>query len=290
MKVRQAANILVLGAAAAMLGGCQAWNDWLDMFKWKEPGLTQVTTQPIRTPITPPKIDDETARRLAAQQNPQVMVYRINLPVGTFSRDEKVWRQLDENAVDSATFVMMAQNGLRAGIGKLAQWENVRKIIDVPGADTQQITAQTDGRSSLNVTTRQNVERQIVVSIDKDNQQQARTFDACDNGFRLAMRLTKPKAGEPQQMIVQLEPIVTTGTVTVVRDPLNPGVVRTGFTAEETFADMRMATAVTAEQFLVVCPANPKDNKFSIGTLWLSQTEAVPPTETVLVFVPVKKQ
>ncbi len=271
----------------AALPGCQIWNAWLDALKWRDIAapvaksgtplsvVAKSPSAPTLNPVAPVGLV------------PRVTVFRITVPVGSFSTNEKIWSQLNEDAIDSKTATLMAQNGMRAATGDVNRWPGIAKILDTPGASNDQIVMQTDGRSSINVVTRQNVTQQIVVSIDRDLQQQGREFSACDNGFRLSMRGVRNKA----ELLVQLEPIVTLGTVEMLRAPgpggaPEMGITRTGFSSEETFEDLRIAATLNAAQFLVISAADPKSSPFSIGTLWLSETEKVPATETLLVFVP----
>ena len=67
------------------------------------------------------------------------------------------------------------------------------------------------------------------------------------------------------------------------------GVRNNAFNSEETFEDLRMAANLRADQFLVLSCMDPKRSPFSVGTLWLSDHDKVPATETVLVFVPAGK-
>jgi hypothetical protein len=262
------------------VGGCQVWNGWLDMLKWKG---ADAKKSEVFTP-------NDTANGAAALPT-RMIVYKITLPVGTFSTNDKVWAQLNEDGLDSKTNVLLAQNGLRAATGPIARWETLGKIIDVPGATTDQMVCQTDGHSTLNVVTRSNISDQIVVSIDRDLQQQGRTFEHCDNGFRLTMRkvraLKKDDKALPQLM-VELEPVVTQGSAALMqRSPsltLNSG--GGAFTSEEEFSDLQMGATLAADQFLVVSPQDPKESRFSVGSLWLSNPDHVPATETVLVFIP----
>jgi hypothetical protein len=277
-----AARVALCVAGFSLLGGCQIWNAWLDMLKWKgDGGNAQLAAQP---PVVGGNPAAPGSSAGPAALIPRVTVFRITLPVGAFSSNDRIWAQLNEDAVDSRTTVMLAQNGLRAGTGPVGRWPNISQILQgTPGASTDQFIYQTDGRSSVNVVTRAGVTDQIVVSIDRDLQQQGRTFERCDNGFRLAMRPVRYKP----ELVVQLEPIVALGTVNVMRAGNEQGITRTGFTSEESFSDLNLAATLTADQFLVVSAMDPKTSPFSVGTLWLSDQEKAPPTETVLVFVPV---
>ena len=261
-----------------VLPGCQIWNAWLDLLRWR--GSDSHPAAPAPNILSGDKgVPHEVAKPDAS---PRVVIYKITVPVGTCSGNEKFWQELNEDVLDSKTSVLITQNGLRAGAAPQARWANISKLLDVPGARTEQFVCQTDGRSSLNVVTRPGVAEQVVVSIDRDLQQSGRTYENCDNGFRLSMRALRGKT----DLMIQLEPVVTMGTVAVIRSERELGITSAGFTMEESFADMRMAAQVTPQQFLVLASADPRGNKFSVGSLWLSETQRVPPTETVLVFVP----
>ncbi|HVT79676.1 MAG TPA: hypothetical protein VHM90_03385 [Phycisphaerae bacterium] len=272
MRSRWLAGAALLAACAAM-PGCQLWNAWLDALKWKGGNAQPLAENPKPSP------QNLNTGPVPNAMVPRVAVYRITVPVGSFSGNSKIWSQLNEDAIDSKTAVLMAQNGLRAATGAVGRWPAVAAQLDVPATNQPQMV-QTDGRTSINVLTRQNVTDQIVVSVDRDLQQQGRTFERCDNGFRLSIRGVHNKP----ELQVQLEPIVTLGTVQIVRPGI--GVTSSGFTSEETFDDLRMAATLNSQQFLVISAMDPKASPFSVGTLWLSDHDKVPATETVLVFVP----
>jgi hypothetical protein len=275
-KFRHTALASLLLTSALLSPGCALWNRWLDMLKLPTGESKKNTTL----------LPGATLAKDLQSLPPRMIVYRITLPVGTFSTNDKVWSQLNEDALDSKTTVLLAQNGLRAGTGPLDRWPAISKLIDVPGAATDQIVCETDGRSTVNVITRSNIADQIVVSVDRDLEQQGRTFNRCDDGFRLSMRKTRivEKGGNTKpQLVVQLEPVVTEGTGTA--KGLN-GIALSSFTSEEGFADLQMAATLNPDQFLIVAPQDPKGSRFSVGSLWLSDLDKVPPIETVLVFVP----
>jgi hypothetical protein len=268
----------LLAAFCASLPGCEVWNAWLDMLKWKNsPSNSQQNNGPlsISTPPTP-----GVAPSAATPLIPRVMLYRITIPAGSFSRNTKVWALLNEDAIDSQTAVLLAQNGLKAATGAVARWPEISQLIDPAGASNQPVVIQTDGRSSINLPTRQNITDLYVFSVDHDHQLQGRTFERCDNGFRLAVRGVRNKP----ELQVQLEPVVTLGTIQVNRPGL--GMTTAGITSEESFEDLRMSATLTADKFLVVSAMDPKPGSLSVGTQWLSDPDKVPPTETVLVFVP----
>jgi hypothetical protein len=274
MAIRPVASRLLCGVLISLpLGGCQAWNSWLDFFRWKgdqqqqQPPVTAVSAVGDNQPTSPD------AQNRPSLLIPRIYVFRITLPIGAFSANEKIWPQLNEDALDSKTSVMLAQNGIRAAGGVASKWPGIAKLLDVPGASTEQLVYQTDGKSNVFVATRPGVSDQIVVSVDRDLKNQGRTFDRCDNGFSLAMATSRSKP----DLAIQLEPVCML--------PSDSGMSPNGFVPEETFPDLRMAVTLNAEQFLVLSPMDHA-GPFSVGALWLSDRNKVPATETILVFVP----
>ncbi len=279
-------SFLFLLCALALVGslsGCQAWSAWLDFLKFE-----------AKKPVAKASSGDDFLQEnisaskgvpleiIRPAQSPRITVLKITVPVGTLSGNDKAWQQVSEDVLDTKTSVMLAQNGLRAGSAPQNRWAGLSKLLDVPGARTEQFACQTDGRSSLNVVTRPNVAEQLVVSIDHDLRQTVRTLEKCDNAFRLSMRLLKGKS----ELFIQLEPVATLGTISVQREEHEMGVTRTGFIMEESFSDLRLGAVLPQDHFLVISAADPKTNKYSVGSLWLAETQRLPATETVLVFVP----
>ena len=72
----------------------------------------------------------------------------------------------------------------------------------------------------------------------------------------------------------------------MVRKEPELGVTARGFSSEEGFADLQMTVSLEPDHFLVVSAVDPKINRFSVGSLWLSEMDKVPALETVLIFVP----
>lgn len=268
-------TLALLLAAVATLPACGlSLSSVVDPFHLLTPAPT-TTTQP----------DTQAATRIPtniASHGLRLRMYKITVPLGAFSLNDKLWRLVNEDTLDSQTSVLLAQNGLRAGTGPLARWATIAKLIDIPGASTQEFFCQTDGRTPLLIPTRANIPQQSVFYVDKDLNMQGRTFDKCDNAIRLSM--TRIKNSSDIQL--QLEPVVELGTITVIRNPQDVGVTRMSVPQEETFANLRLATTVKTDTFLIIAPANPKTNEFSVGTRFLSDSDQIPSLETILVFVP----
>ena len=69
------------------------------MLKWKGwPGQGAPLSP---APLTATSFNPGAAPAAPTAMIPRVMLYRITIPVGGFSRNDKVWSQLNEDALDS---------------------------------------------------------------------------------------------------------------------------------------------------------------------------------------------
>jgi len=262
-------------ALALLLAGCG----------WFAPTATYTGNNRMVT-VNPSSLRPTPGGRIAPGTPLRVQLVKLTLPVGTFSGNEKIWRQLDQDALDSETSILLAENGLRAAVAPLERWPGVHKLIDVTGVVNELYVLQTDGRSSADIVTHPNITQQTIAAIDRDRDMHVRYFDRCDNSLRLALARKRDEA----RLTIQLEPVVQLGTVTLVRGPEETGIVRTSQRREETISTLRLAAPLDATQFLVLAPASPKENKFSVGARFLTNTDQLPPMETVLVFLPLTDQ
>jgi hypothetical protein len=276
LRCRPRVKAVLLAVVCAALPGCQVWNGFLDLLKWPT-GPAGESPAPLVLVAAP---NPGVAPDAATPMMPRVMLYRIVLPVGGFSGNARVWSQLNEDAIDASTAVLLAQNGLRAATGSVGRWPEIAKLVDPSGTSNQPVIIQTDGRSAINLPTRQNIAELYVSAVDRDRRLRVRQFERCDSGFRLAVRGVRNKA----EIQVQLEPIVTLGTIQIARSGM--GFTNAGITAEESFDDLSLTANLSADKFLVVSALNPKPGSLSVGTQWLTNPDQVPATETVLVFVP----
>ncbi len=280
---RSSINMALCLAACALLCGCDAIKGpWYDPFLILTPHKEYTGNNDLVS------ADVSTLQPALAQKQPGIKMLRVqlvqlSLPVGTFSGNEKVWRQLDQDALDSDTSIMLAENGIRAAVAPVQRWPSLQKLINVPGAATQIFTLQTDGRSSVEIVTHPNIAEQTISSIDRDREMHVRTFERCDN----SMRLSLVQRRDSSQLTIQLEPVVQLGTISVVRRPEDIGIVSNTLRHEETFSNLRLAASLGTHEFLVLAPAPAnKENKFSVGSRFLTNTDKIPPMETILVFLP----
>lgn len=214
----------------------------------------------------------------------RVIVYKIKLPLGAFSGNDKIWRMVDEDSLDSQTSLMLAQNGIRAAVIAQAGWPPIAKLLQGYSAWTEQFHCRIDSGIAVELMMRTGIEQQTIFYIDRDLNLQGRTFDHCDNKFRLILS----RSPETKEFLITLEPLVSAGTTQVVRQPGDMTPTRDQVRHDQTFENLRLWANVKPDQALILTPAHMKDSPFSVGARFLADIDGTPPSETVLVFVPQK--
>lgn len=273
--------------AMMLLAGC-GWGG-KDSAKGKDPNfrMQKKITQPSfgKMPVAEASEKAEVPDQIReAQASNRFLVYKIKLPLSVFSGNEKIWRMVDEDSLDSQTSLMLAQNGIRAAVLPQANWPAVAKQLQGYSAWTEQFTCRVDSGIAIELQMRVNIDRQTVFYIDRDLNLQGRTFERCDNKFRLVLS----RAGESKDVVVSLEPVVSMGTTQVVRAAGDMTPTRDVARQDQSFENLRLWAKIRADQALILSPTHMKDSPFSVGSQFLADLDGTPPSELVLVLVPQK--
>ncbi len=284
----RAACLAAVIAGCLLDSGCALW-PWGDdgamvVQKSEFRGKKLPPSSVVNMPLVDAKQSQEVPEKIRDKNlSERIVVYKISLPAGMFSNNDKIWRLVDEDALDSQTSLMLAQNGMRAAVLEQSRWPAIAQMLQTPSAMTEQFACVIGSGQNVDLMMRPNIERESLFYIDRDLNMQGRTFNQCDNKIRLGLHRDKTN----KQFIVALEPLVTTGTTQMVRTQDMVSVQNTSV-REHSFENLRMWVTLTGDQALVLTPSRMKETPFSVGAKFLSDIEAVPPREMVLVFVPQK--
>lgn len=83
------------------------------------------------SPVLPPSV---------SQKAVQFRVMQVQVPQGEFSRSQKIWDHLDEQAVGVETQMLLQRNGLRVALGSPESWPPVKAILEsVPKRSVRQL-------------------------------------------------------------------------------------------------------------------------------------------------------
>src|SRR5882672_3272735 len=110
---------LLISLVSITLSGC--WS----------PAHPKTAAQPklVAQPNEPPHGSGVPDRIILPSNILRVHVYQLTLPLGTLSLNDKVWRELNEDALDSKSAVLLARNGIRAAIGPQQRWPVIAKLL-----------------------------------------------------------------------------------------------------------------------------------------------------------------
>src|SRR3954452_7706182 len=56
-------------------------------------------------------------------------VYQLKVPVGSVSRNDALWKRINEQCIDVGTYDLLFKNGIRAGTAPWEEWRGVREMI-----------------------------------------------------------------------------------------------------------------------------------------------------------------
>lgn len=211
-----------------------------------------------------------------------IQVMEINLPIGKFSRNPKIWKLLTPAPVGPRTAQLLAANGFKAGEGTFADWPLIRKLINGPSVSSEAVYCQMAGIAPAILTVNSNIRSELLTYHTGAEPLVVRTYRNCTDQF-LAAANVNVKLG---LMIISLEPAVAMaktyapGTAGALGLPTGGGSVR------HVFTDMQFSFVLRSQHFVVLAPAHISVLNTSIGTSFLTQQNHVPRRETVLLLVP----
>jgi len=95
--------------------------------------------EPLHSSVDPPVVDSvpfKPLQRQMVRQNHRnfVLLVRMNvltirLPIGAVSRSEELWSYLDEEPVGAKISSALAMNGIRIGLGRKGDWNEVYQVL-----------------------------------------------------------------------------------------------------------------------------------------------------------------
>ncbi|MGC9260924.1 MAG: hypothetical protein ACP5I8_12745 [Phycisphaerae bacterium] len=211
-----------------------------------------------------------------------IQVMEINLPIGKFSRNPKIWKLLTPAPVGARTAKLLTANGFKAGEGTFADWPVIRKLINGPGVSSEAVYCQLANIAPAILTVNSNIRSELLTYHTAAEPLVVRTYRNCTDQF-LAAANANVKLG---LIILGLEPAITTiGTYSPRAAGALPVPTRGG-SVRHVFSDMQFSFALRPEHFVVLAPAHVGVLNTSIGTCFLTQQNHVPRRETVLLLVP----
>ena len=268
---------IIFACALAMLGGC-----------------TVIKKGPVYFPLhhpnyAIPKLPQPKQKKSAKANAPRaalIQVIEVNLPIGTFSQNPKVWKLLAKAPVGPRTAALLKANGFKTGYGSFQVWTAIRKLINGPGVTSEAVYCQIANIAPAVLTVHSNIRHQMLTCHTVAEPLVVRTFRNCQDQFLIAAN-TATKFG---LTVISLEPAVKLG---VTPAPAGPGLSVTAPGAgpmRHAFSDLQFSFLLPPKHFVVLAPAEIGVLNTSLGSCFLTQQHHVPRRETVLLLVPLATQ
>jgi len=213
-----------------------------------------------------------------------VQVIKVNLPLGTFTQNPRVWELLSPVQMDDSDAQIYSINGLRTGSADIDEWSKLLKLINKKGVTFENIFCQIAAAQPAAIPVQQNIQEELLSVYMPPAPMALRSYNSCDNTFMIAAK-TDTQTGET---LLDIQPVVQLGMVTFNRGSGAVGIVQGSTPTTEYPGNIHFHASVKLGQFFVLAPDTSARNLTTIGPAFLSQTDAEPQGEMVLFFVPLQ--
>jgi hypothetical protein len=257
---------VVLGASLLMSAGC----GWLDRdAEDDDPFLS---------------MDDVFGQRQTSTvELAQLVVYFVELPIGTSEEAGDIWSQLQRPAMDVDDTYMLSDNGLEIGVGRRENWDRFQETLLNHSA--VQYSPQTlIGRPGLPLRPRvaEHASPQTLFLVHQDQTLSGWDFPA---GEYLLSILFKP-AGPDGQMVITGVPVIRSRVRRAVVVESGENVATHDRPLEYSLNPLAFQMRIPADSFLVIGPSARAQRTSSLGRCFLRRERGGVPVETMLLLVP----
>jgi hypothetical protein len=301
---RTAIGATVLAAVLICTPGCSTgqasgpWYKWPSRVSASQPADSAVASKVTLAPRPAP-------RRISSEDNPfaitlapgspvvvpgvaikavQFDVLQVQAPLGEFSRSQKIWDHLDEQAVGIETQMVLQRNGLRLGVGSQESWPPVHAIFQAVSRRIVR-TLPASPPNSLSVSLQLNGEPldQTVFFYRAVGTLSGSSYLGATDVFRITWEFNSDNI---EQVVVFITPEVRQeqSGVTFKATPL--GVAPVPVFEGKVFDELACRLVVSSGGYIVVGPGADVARVGLLGREFLVMTIDGEPYETILVIVP----
>lgn len=214
----------------------------------------------------------------------QFDVLRVQAPLGEFSRSQKIWGHLDEQAVGVETQMVLQRNGLRIGLGSQESWPPVHAILQ---AVSRRIvhTLPPSPPNSLSVSLQLNDEplEETVFFYRPNGTLSGGSFPGATNVFRINWEFNSDNI---EQVVVYITPEIRQERSRVAPKPTPLGVALVPVFEGKVFQELASRLVVSSGGYIVLGPGEDVARAGLLGREFLVTMIDGEPYETILVIVP----
>ena len=315
---RTGVYVTVLAAALTGVGGCSSGQSTTTRpwYKWPSRATDSRPVQPVEpAPSIQPAHPAKAARplsaaqpafsRISAEDNPfaislmpsaplvvagaarkavQFEVLQVQAPLGEFSRSQKVWDHLDEQAVGIDTQMTLQRNGLRIGLGSQESWPPVHAILEtVPRRIVRAMPPSLPDSVSVALQLNNDPLDQTIFFYRSNGTLSGGSFLGATDVFRITWEFNNDNV---EQVVVYFTPEVRQDQSGVTFKATPQGVAPVPVYEGRVFKELACRLVVSPGGYIVLGPGADVSHVGLLGREFLVSPIDGDPYETILVIVP----
>ena len=210
----------------------------------------------------------------------QMDVYRLAVPLGTFSSNEDFWKRMDEECVDPATKDILERNGIRVGQAPQSELSFFQKFMEDKPL-MQRLSTLAPEAKKIELEMRKDLPQQTIFRIDAHRQNIGRDYDRSSNVINMAF---EPAPRKPGCVRLSLCPMVRSHRKRFEFTPLN-NENEIQFVEPELLYDLNLRVDIPKDRFFIVMPSASADSA-SVGAAFMIKQGHTERQEEILLIIP----
>lgn len=193
---------------------------------------------------------------------------RTRVPAGLFSGSEKIWNHLDEEAIPSEVRQLLRNNGLRAGRGRVQDWEPIRALLEA-GGPVQTSSSHVQVSNGLPLVLELTAPRpeQTLFLIRADGSSAGATFRDCTDQLRIEYAIDPQ---DPAAVLLEVMPELLAPRPEPPNFSLRPTLPEDLVRPSRVLRELTVPVRIGPDEFLAFGPSPAvNDSEHLVGTLLL---------------------
>lgn len=203
-------------------------------------------------------------------------VYDFLVPVDSISRNEDLWKRIDEHAIPIGPYDILQKNGIRVGELPAGDWEYLAAALEEKKGKKTVVSGVAERQIQLPV--KPELPSQTIFYINRTGQLEGRTYDVSGNAFYFSFQTTPRRPGE---ISIDMTPVIRSkySQLKMVAD--TPRDV-----TEERFYDLSLRLDLSLHNLLVIATSPAAKMKLTLGNAFMIEDGPSGQMERVMVIVP----
>ena len=210
-------------------------------------------------------------------------VAQIDLPIDGVRHSRKIWNHVDELRVDSELAMRLGRNGLRVGAGSPDAWPAIRAILEATDAQVRRDKLVAQRGLPLRIKLASIDEAESIFSYGRDGRLVGKTFPEGDKLFDIDYAF-HPQLGGCTDLRISFEIRQDHGVMTW--EKRNDIIRQVPAYDQYVFSDLSVPLTLNMGEFLVVGLGDQSDNRYLIGSRFLTFERSGKRYETLLCVTP----